>query len=237
MIRLVLLLLCLAVPAQAQRQMVAAAHPMAAEAGPRHAARRRHRHRRRRRRPGHAGAGGAAILRPRRRRADAAAGMPPAGASPPGTAARPPPPPRRRRCSSGTASRWASSRPRSAAAPSACPAPCACWKPRIAAHGRLPWAQLFAPAIAAAEEGFVVSAAPGRACRGWRPSGCAATRRPAPISCPTASRSAEGARLRNPALAATLRAIAEQGADALHRGPIAAEIAGAVRGHAPTPAC
>ena len=38
--------------------------------------------------------------------------------------------------------------------------------------------------------------------------------------------------LRNPALAATLRAIAEQGADALHLGPIAADIAGAVRGHA-----
>ena len=43
---------------------------------------------------------------------------------------------------------------------------------------------------------------------------------------------AEGERLRNPALAATLRAIAEQGADALYRGPIAAEIAGAVRGNA-----
>ena len=33
MARLVLLLLCLALPAQAQRQMVVAAHPMAAEAG------------------------------------------------------------------------------------------------------------------------------------------------------------------------------------------------------------
>jgi len=38
--------------------------------------------------------------------------------------------------------------------------------------------------------------------------------------------------LRNTPLAATLRAIAEQGADALHRGPIALDIVRAVRGHA-----
>ena len=70
------------------------------------------------------------------------------------------------------------------------------------------------------------------------PTGCGATRRPAPISCcPDGTPLAEGALLRNPALAATLRAIAEQGADALHRGPIAADIAAAVRGACQSRAC
>lgn len=98
------------------------------------------------------------------------------------------------------------------------------------AEGKLPWAQLFAPAIMAAEEGFTVSPRlaaliaqeadrlrrdPQARAYFLLPDG-----RPVP----------EGYRLRNPALAATLRAIAEQGADALHRGPIAADIAAAVRG-------
>ncbi|HSQ72126.1 MAG TPA: gamma-glutamyltransferase, partial [Rubrivivax sp.] len=38
--------------------------------------------------------------------------------------------------------------------------------------------------------------------------------------------------LRNPALAAVLRAIATQGSDALHRGPMAADLVARVRGHA-----
>ncbi|MDB5374631.1 MAG: gamma-glutamyltransferase [Belnapia sp.] len=99
------------------------------------------------------------------------------------------------------------------------------------AHGQLPWATLFTPAIAAAEAGFTVSprlaALVGLDAERLR-------RDPAARGyfLPDGKPVAEGARLRNPALAATLRAIAEQGADALHRGPIAAEIAGAVRGHA-----
>ncbi len=52
------------------------------------------------------------------------------------------------------------------------------------------------------------------------------------IFVPNGTPLAEGAVLRNPALAASLRALAELGADALHRGPIAAEIARVVRGHA-----
>jgi gamma-glutamyltranspeptidase / glutathione hydrolase len=103
-----------------------------------------------------------------------------------------------------------------------------------AAHrqgGRLPWAQLFAPAIQLAEEGFEVSPRlagmvaadaerlrqdPGARALFFLPDG-----QPVPA----------GHRLRNPALAATLRAIAEGGADALHRGPIAADVAAAVRRH------
>jgi len=44
-----------------------------------------------------------------------------------------------------------------------------------------------------------------------------------------------GHRLRNPALAAVLRAIAEQGSAALHAGPVAADIVARVRGHAGNP--
>ncbi len=98
-------------------------------------------------------------------------------------------------------------------------------------HGTLPWAALFAPAIRLAEEGFPVSprlavqaaqhAAWLRQDPGAREVFFLADGAPVP----------EGHILRNPALAATLRAIAEGGADALHRGPIAADIAAAVRRH------
>ncbi len=98
-------------------------------------------------------------------------------------------------------------------------------------NGRLPWAQLFAPAVAVAEAGFPVSArlsaqiAADAERLGRDPAARA-------LLLPGGRPLAEGARLRNPALAATLRAIAEQGADALHTGPIAADIATAVRAHA-----
>ncbi|UPY39169.1 gamma-glutamyltransferase [Sediminicoccus sp. KRV36] len=100
------------------------------------------------------------------------------------------------------------------------------------AHGKLPWAELFAPAIRLAEEGFPVSPRLARLLAGF-----AGTLRRDPGAraiyfTPEGAPLAEGARLRNPALAATLRAIAEEGANALHRGPIAQEIVRAVRGHA-----
>jgi gamma-glutamyltranspeptidase/glutathione hydrolase len=103
------------------------------------------------------------------------------------------------------------------------------------AHGRLPWARLAEPAIRLAEEGFPVSA---------RLSAQIAVEA-ARLRRDPASRAyfftwfgeplPEGQLLRNPALAATLRAIAEQGSEALHRGPIAADIAAAVRGHPTNP--
>lgn len=97
------------------------------------------------------------------------------------------------------------------------------------AHGELAWAELFEPAIRLAREGFRVSPrlheliaddrylktdASARAYF-YRPDG-----RPLPV----------GHRLRNPALAATLDAIAETGADAFYEGPIAADMARAVQG-------
>jgi gamma-glutamyltranspeptidase/glutathione hydrolase len=98
-------------------------------------------------------------------------------------------------------------------------------------HGRLPWARLMAPTIEAAEAGFPVpdrmAAAVAAAVEAVRrsPAGSAyfldASGTPWP----------PGHMLRNPSLAATLRAVAAEGADALHTGSIAAEIVAAVQGH------
>jgi gamma-glutamyltranspeptidase/glutathione hydrolase len=101
-------------------------------------------------------------------------------------------------------------------------------------HGRLPWADLIAPAIRLAEQGFAVSprlhalleADP--ALRGdaqaaayfYRPDGSAH-----PV----------GHVLRNPALAEVLRAVATRGSAALHEGPVAADIVARVQGHAGNP--
>ncbi|GAA0578039.1 gamma-glutamyltransferase [Craurococcus roseus] len=96
-------------------------------------------------------------------------------------------------------------------------------------HGRLPWARLFAPAVALAEEGFAVSPrlADTIAREAERLGRDPAAR--AAFLLPDGSPPPAGHRLRSPALAATLRAVAEGGADALHRGPVAAAIAQAVR--------
>jgi len=99
-----------------------------------------------------------------------------------------------------------------------------------AKHGRLPWPRLFGPAIRLAERGFAVSprlhrliaADPllGRftAARAYfyLPDG-----KPLPI----------GYRLKNPELAAVLRRVAAEGADAFYRGDIARDIAAAVATH------
>jgi gamma-glutamyltranspeptidase/glutathione hydrolase len=103
-----------------------------------------------------------------------------------------------------------------------------------AAHreqGRLPWARLMQPTIQAAEAGFPVprrmAAAIAAHAESLRRDAAArayffdAEGNPRP----------PGALLRNPDLAATLRLVADQGADALHRGPIAEAIVAAVRGH------
>ncbi len=95
-----------------------------------------------------------------------------------------------------------------------------------AEHGRLPWADLFAPAIALAEAGFVVSPRLGMMLE----------RVPVARAFPAAAayfqeagaRKPPGARLRNPAFAETLRLVAENGAGAFYGGPIARDIVAAV---------
>lgn len=98
-------------------------------------------------------------------------------------------------------------------------------------HGKLPWAALFAPAIALAEQGFAVSPrlhevlqqTPALA---RQPAAAAyffdAAGKPWPV----------GHVLRNPDFAAVLKRVAAEGADAFYRGPIARDIVAAVRAHA-----
>lgn len=94
-------------------------------------------------------------------------------------------------------------------------------------HGRLPWKRLFEPAIMLAEEGFRVS--PKLAQSIARDTALASmpvvqdyffTRDAAGNRAPLAA----GALLKNPALAQTLRLIAEEGADGFYKGPVADKI-------------
>lgn len=98
-------------------------------------------------------------------------------------------------------------------------------------HGKLAWRELFAHAIAAAEQGFAVS-----------PRLHAQLERERFLRKDPAARTifyredgkakAIGARIVNPEYAATLRVVAERGADAFYRGEIARDIVRAVRSHA-----
>ena len=101
-------------------------------------------------------------------------------------------------------------------------------------HGRLPWARLFEPAIALAEAGFAVSPRlhtllKAEAALKQDPTAAAyfydAKGEPWPV----------GHVLKNPELAQVLRAVAQQGPDAFYRGPVAQAVVDKVRGHASNP--
>ncbi|GAB2177008.1 gamma-glutamyltransferase [Dongia sp. agr-C8] len=94
-------------------------------------------------------------------------------------------------------------------------------------HGKLPWAQLFAPAIKLAEEGFPVSPRLAESIAADDYLG------KMPVSAryfydADGKPLAAGAQLRNPALAEVLRAIADGGADAFYSGKIAQDIVATV---------
>jgi gamma-glutamyltranspeptidase/glutathione hydrolase len=103
------------------------------------------------------------------------------------------------------------------------------------AHGRLPWARLVEPAIALAEGGFPVSRRLAAAIAGEAERLAADPEARALFLLPDGRPLPEDHLLRNPALAGTLRAVAARGAAALYRGPIAAAIVAAVRGHPTNP--
>jgi gamma-glutamyltranspeptidase/glutathione hydrolase len=101
-------------------------------------------------------------------------------------------------------------------------------------HGKLPWAQLFTPAITLAENGFPVSARLNSLLEPEQdlkkdPVALAyfydGRGQPWPV----------GHRLKNPELAAVLRLIAAGGAQALHEGEVALAIVAKVQGHAGNP--
>ena len=98
-------------------------------------------------------------------------------------------------------------------------------------HGQLPWAELFRPAIELAEKGFAVSprlhasivAAHKRIERSPSAAAYFLDAKGKPL--------AAGSILKNPALAASLREIAEHGADRFYSGQIARNIVAAVQEH------
>ncbi len=95
-------------------------------------------------------------------------------------------------------------------------------------HGRLPWAKLFEPAIALAENGFVVQP---RLAIELAAGGQAYASMPdmrALFFNPDGTPLKQGETWRNPKFAQTLRQIASGGPDAFYKGAIAGEIANAV---------
>lgn len=104
------------------------------------------------------------------------------------------------------------------------------------AHGKLPWKDLFEPAIQLSEEGFAISprmsvSIAGSAAR------IKAQGEPGASYFLNADGSAKaaGTLLKNPEFAATLKAIAVGGADAFYRGAIAQDIVNKVNQHPTNP--
>jgi gamma-glutamyltranspeptidase / glutathione hydrolase len=101
-------------------------------------------------------------------------------------------------------------------------------------HGRLPWRDLFVPAITLATEGFALSPRLHMLLEGDRvlredPIARAlyydAELTPHPV----------GTRIRNPALAEVLRRVSEEGVDAFYLGAVAEDIVARVKGHPERP--
>lgn len=100
--------------------------------------------------------------------------------------------------------------------------------------GKLPWADVVAPALKLAEEGFAISP---------RLNGLLAGEKDLPKNAlaaayfyePDGKPKAVGTVLKNPAFAATLRAVAAQGSEAFYKGQIAEDIVATVTGHPTNP--
>jgi gamma-glutamyltranspeptidase/glutathione hydrolase len=101
-------------------------------------------------------------------------------------------------------------------------------------HGRLPWQTLFQPAIALAERGYPLSERVHRVLQRVPELAQDAEARALYFQADGTPKPA-GAELRNPELAATLRTLATEGADAFYGGAIARDIAAEVRAHPTNP--
>ena len=98
-------------------------------------------------------------------------------------------------------------------------------------HGKLRWADLFQDAIAAAEQGFALS--PRLRAQLEQDDFLRADAAARQVYYEADGRAKlAGARIVNPAYGATLRTLAREGAGALYGGPIAADLVRAVREHA-----
>ncbi len=100
-------------------------------------------------------------------------------------------------------------------------------------YGKLPWASLFEPAIALAQNGFAVS--PRLNMLIGADKYLTQDRATAYFFNADGAPRAVGQMLRNPAFAATLKRIAAEGADALYKGEIARDIVETVRSHPTNP--
>jgi len=100
--------------------------------------------------------------------------------------------------------------------------------------GKLPWPQVLAPAIKLAEDGFAISPRLNGLLSGEK-NLAKDVRAAAYFYEADGQAKAVGTILRNPAFAATLRALAERGAGAFYEGEIARDIVATVTGHATNP--
>lgn len=102
-----------------------------------------------------------------------------------------------------------------------------------AAHGKLPWADLFAPAMALARDGFVLNRRLNQSLAGQlNRAGLTEAGRALYYKADGTPKDI-GTRIMNPELYATLKAVAEQGPDAFYRSPDAARMADTVRAATP----
>ena len=103
-----------------------------------------------------------------------------------------------------------------------------------ARHGKLPWANLFAPAIALAKDGFALP--PRMQLQLAQDTALALDPKArAYFYLPDGTPKPVGAMLKNPAFAAALRRISKEGPDAFYHGEIARDMVAAVRSHATNP--
>lgn len=102
-------------------------------------------------------------------------------------------------------------------------------------HGRLPWADLFAPAIKLAEEGFTVGPRLAAMLAGPRAEILRSFPEARAYFFPGGVSLKAGDRRTNPAFARTLKNIAAHGSKAFYEGEIAEAIVDAVRNAAPNP--